>query len=454
MDGEIALHVVAAAPATVPDLLPARAHDDGACASRPGGPATRWSPTATAFPNPTSLRAPCSAAQAMALVVLPLVGFDARRPAAGHGGRLVRSQLRCSASRACPQPHRGWWARPSPCNRLDRLPPQAWDVALDAVCTETDTCLIRTRRPHEHAQTLLADEVRTRRLLDRRSRTRAAPNRGPACATTRRATSCASMQVGDGVLFYHSSSESRASTALPKSRPRPIRTRPSSTESRITSIRRSRARNRAGPWWTSASCASSSGRSRWTKSAACRCARRGFRADPARHPPVGAAGDGRAVEATLSLESAGVRMTEAKRLAGEKAIEYVEDGMIVGVGTGSTVAYFIDALARSSIASRAPCPAPNRARSGCVARHRGDGAQRHRPAVAVRGRRRRMRPAQVPDQGRRRRADAREDHRRGQRAVRLHHRPEQAGRCAGPVSAAGRSDPDGAQPGRARDRGA
>jgi ribose 5-phosphate isomerase A len=39
-------------------------------------------------------------------------------------------------------------------------------------------------------------------------------------------------------------------------------------------------------------------------------------------------------------------MSEAKRLAGEKAIEYVEDGTIVGVGTGSTVAFFIDALAR------------------------------------------------------------------------------------------------------------
>ena len=38
-------------------------------------------------------------------------------------------------------------------------------------------------------------------------------------------------------------------------------------------------------------------------------------------------------------------MSEAKRLAGEKAIDYVEDGMIVGVGTGSTVAFFIDALA-------------------------------------------------------------------------------------------------------------
>ena len=54
-------------------------------------------------------------------------------------------------------------------------------------------------------------------------------------------------------------------------------------------------------------------------------------------------------------------MSEAKRLAAEKAIEYVEDGMIVGVGTGSTVAYFIDALARIQHTSRALCPAPSRA---------------------------------------------------------------------------------------------
>ena len=38
-------------------------------------------------------------------------------------------------------------------------------------------------------------------------------------------------------------------------------------------------------------------------------------------------------------------MSEAKKLAAEKAIQYVADDMIVGVGTGSTVAYFIDALA-------------------------------------------------------------------------------------------------------------
>ena len=38
-------------------------------------------------------------------------------------------------------------------------------------------------------------------------------------------------------------------------------------------------------------------------------------------------------------------MSEAKNLAAEQGLDYVEDGMIVGVGTGSTVAYFIYALA-------------------------------------------------------------------------------------------------------------
>lgn len=36
---------------------------------------------------------------------------------------------------------------------------------------------------------------------------------------------------------------------------------------------------------------------------------------------------------------------EGKRRAARAAMRYVEDGMIVGVGTGSTVAHFIDALA-------------------------------------------------------------------------------------------------------------
>ena len=37
---------------------------------------------------------------------------------------------------------------------------------------------------------------------------------------------------------------------------------------------------------------------------------------------------------------------DQKKLSAEAALKFVEDGMIVGVGTGSTVAYFIDGLAR------------------------------------------------------------------------------------------------------------
>ena len=37
---------------------------------------------------------------------------------------------------------------------------------------------------------------------------------------------------------------------------------------------------------------------------------------------------------------------EMKRQSAEAALRFVEDGMIVGVGTGSTVAHFIDGLAR------------------------------------------------------------------------------------------------------------
>lgn len=37
---------------------------------------------------------------------------------------------------------------------------------------------------------------------------------------------------------------------------------------------------------------------------------------------------------------------EGKRLSGEAAAKFIEQGTVVGVGTGSTVAYFIEAMAR------------------------------------------------------------------------------------------------------------
>jgi len=39
-----------------------------------------------------------------------------------------------------------------------------------------------------------------------------------------------------------------------------------------------------------------------------------------------------------------MHQTEKKRLAAEAALEYIQDGCLLGVGTGSTVNYFIDAL--------------------------------------------------------------------------------------------------------------
>ena len=35
---------------------------------------------------------------------------------------------------------------------------------------------------------------------------------------------------------------------------------------------------------------------------------------------------------------------ELKSLVGRAAVEYIKDGMIVGLGTGSTVRYMVDAL--------------------------------------------------------------------------------------------------------------
>ena len=44
------------------------------------------------------------------------------------------------------------------------------------------------------------------------------------------------------------------------------------------------------------------------------------------------------------LKGKAMHQSEKKRLAAEAAIDYIEDSMLLGVGTGSTVNYFIDAL--------------------------------------------------------------------------------------------------------------
>ena len=49
---------------------------------------------------------------------------------------------------------------------------------------------------------------------------------------------------------------------------------------------------------------------------------------------------------------------DEKRLAAEASAELVEDGMTVGLGTGSTVAYLLPALARQKLDLRCVATSP------------------------------------------------------------------------------------------------
>jgi ribose 5-phosphate isomerase A len=53
-----------------------------------------------------------------------------------------------------------------------------------------------------------------------------------------------------------------------------------------------------------------------------------------------------------------VDVEREKRLAAEAAVEFVEDGMFVGLGTGSTVAYLLPALARRKLSIRCVATSP------------------------------------------------------------------------------------------------
>ena len=68
-----------------------------------------------------------------------------------------------------------------------------------------------------------------------------------------------------------------------------------------------------------------------------------------------------------------------KQVAAEAAAELVENGMTVGLGTGSTVAYLLPALAKRSLdivcAATSPAHRARRARAGPADR----GRHEHRP---------------------------------------------------------------------------
>ena len=118
---------------------------------------------------------------------------------------------------------------------------------------------------------------------------------------------------------------------------------------------------------------------------------------------------------------------EQKRLAAERAMTYVEENTVIGVGTGSTVAYFIQALGRK----RGFIEAAVSSSEQSTARLKEQGI-RVVDLNTVGGLSLYVDGAdecdgtQMPDQRRRRGADAREDHRGGVENVRVHGRCEQA----------------------------
>ena len=129
-----------------------------------------------------------------------------------------------------------------------------------------------------------------------------------------------------------------------------------------------------------------------------------------------------------------------KRLAAEAAAALVEDGMAVGLGTGSTAGYFVSALAARELDVRcvATSPATQEAALALGLRVEPFDEARRTRSVRPGGRRRRPdRPGRVGREGRRRRAHAREGGRGGRRPVRRRRVGGQAGRAAALAGSAG-----------------
>lgn len=135
MDGEIALHVwQLRLPSGVRYCLPVLGDDATLRFApwRPGEPLV-----ANRFGIPEPADGETLPADAMALIVLPLVGFDNAGQRLGMGGGWYDRSLAFRRDRPAPPP---WLVGAGfSVQRVDALSPEPWDVPLDAVCTESET---------------------------------------------------------------------------------------------------------------------------------------------------------------------------------------------------------------------------------------------------------------------------------------------------------------------------
>ncbi len=135
LDGEIALHRwQMRLPDTATYCLPVLAGDTLRFAPwRPGQPLTA---NRYGIPEPDVAIGDTLAPAQMALVVAPLVGFDAQGRRLGMGGGWYDRSFGFRQSRPAPP----WLVGVGfSVQQVDALPVQPWDVAVDAICTDATT---------------------------------------------------------------------------------------------------------------------------------------------------------------------------------------------------------------------------------------------------------------------------------------------------------------------------
>jgi 5-formyltetrahydrofolate cyclo-ligase len=141
MDGEIALHAwQLRLPSTVTYCLPVLG-PGGCLRFAPWRPGDTLASNRFGIPEPDVAEESLLVPASMALVLVPLVGFDARGHRLGMGGGWYdRSFAFRNRQADNPQSPPPWLVGAAfAAQRLDMLAAEPWDVALDAVCSERDT---------------------------------------------------------------------------------------------------------------------------------------------------------------------------------------------------------------------------------------------------------------------------------------------------------------------------
>lgn len=136
MDGEIGLHAFQLRlPSSLAYCLP-MLHPDGLLRFAPWKPGDPLVTNRHGIPEPAVEPDNALEAWEMTLVVLPLVGFDGSCQRLGMGGGWYDRSFAFRHAQAAPP----WLAGAAfDVQRVDSIAAEAWDVRLDAVCSERAT---------------------------------------------------------------------------------------------------------------------------------------------------------------------------------------------------------------------------------------------------------------------------------------------------------------------------